>query len=112
MQNIPSNTFREVLCEMMAQHLSLEYSKTVGKLGPLDFTSRLMQGYLPSLPPMGREAAPGLAKYCIVTSFLFRAWAKEREMYPGLLGIVNDAIRKREERVETLKGPSRAEVEG
>ena len=77
MQNIPSNTFREVLCEMMAQHLSLEYGETVGKLGPLDFTSRLMQGLFLDEPTTGTIPSPNsinTLKVLIWVENLLPAW--------------------------------------
>ena len=114
MQNIQSVSFRIALCEMMAQQLSPESAKTISKLGQEDFSSRVLRGYILSLPPAGREAAPDLAKYCIVTGFLFRGWivyTKGEEEYSGLLGIVDEATSKRQGRLEMLRGSAKADVE-
>jgi len=113
-QNTQSFSFRTAICEMMAHYLSPESAETVSRLEPEDFASRILRGYVLSLPVGGRDAAPDLAKYCIVTGFLFRGWityTKGKEGYPGLVGIVNEANRKRQERLEMLRGPARVEVE-
>ena len=61
----------------MAQHLSLEYGETVGKLGPLDFTSRLMQGLFLDEPTTGTIPSPNsinTLKVLIWVENLLPAW--------------------------------------
>lgn len=99
----------------MAQQLSAESVKAINKFHLEDFSLKVFRAYIPSLPPTGREAATDLAKYCVVTGFLFRGWVvynKAKERYSGLSAIVQEAIRRREERLESLKDGARADVEG
>lgn len=112
MQNIQSCSFRIALCEMMAQQLSPESAKTISKFEE-DFSSRVLKCYILCLPPAGREAAPDLAKYCVVTGFLFRAWmvyTKGEEGYSGLTEVVDEAIRKRLGRLDMLRGSAKEDV--
>ena len=114
MQNIQSFSFRTALCEIIAQQLSPESARAISELEQEDFSSRVLKGYILSLPPTGREAAPDLAKYCVVTGFLFRGWivyTKGEEGYSGLLRIVDEANMKRLGRLEMLRGSAKEEVE-
>lgn len=98
----------------MAQQLSPESAETISKLEQEDFSARVLKGYILSLPPGGREAAPNLAKYCIVAGFLFRRWivyTKGKEGYSGLVGIVDEANRKRMGRLKMLRGSAKEDVE-
>jgi hypothetical protein len=48
-----------------------------------------------------------LIKYCRIVGLLFRTWAvytKGREGWPGLRGIIDDALRKRNERIAGMSG--------
>jgi hypothetical protein len=113
MQNIQSSSFRIALCEVMAQQLSPESAKAVSKLEQEDFSSRVLKCYILCLPPAGREAAPDLAKYCVVTGFLFRGWigyTKGEEGYSGLIEIVEEAHRKRLGRLDMLRGSAKEDV--
>ena len=107
--------FRTVLCDMIAQQLSPESTNIVARFQLGEFSSKVVQAYIPSLPSAGREAAPDLAKYCIVVGLLFRAWilyTKGQEGRAGLVAVVDEAVHRREERIKGLKGPARAKVEG
>lgn len=99
----------------MAQQLSPESVKSIAKHKEMEFSMKLLLAYIPSLPPTGREGAPDLAKYCIVTGILFRTWllyTKAQEGCPGLRVAIEKAIERRKERLESLKQSARAEVEG
>src|SRR5271170_1710385 len=110
-----SCSFQIALCEVMAYHLlSTESSKRVVKFHADGFATELIKGYMLSLPSGGREAATNLAKYCIITGFLFRGWVrhtKGEEGYPRLVEIGSEITRKREESLETLKPAERAKIE-
>jgi len=65
-----------------------------------------LMGYIRSLPPSGREAAPDLAKYSIIVGILFRSWIKHtegKEGGPELVVCVEEAIKRRESRIAALK---------
>ena len=113
-QNIPSFSFRIALCEMMAQQLSPESVKAINSFNLEEFPAKVLRAYIPSLPSGRRDGANDLVKYCIVVGFLFRGWVfstKAKERYPGLTGIVNEAIRKRKNRLESLKDGERQDIE-
>ena len=98
----------------MACQLSSEAVKIIIQLKLEEFSSKLFRAYLPSLPVTGREGAGDLATYCIVTGHLFRGWilhTKGKEGYYRLMDIIDDAIQKREARLESLKPSARRQVE-
>ena len=101
----------------MALRLSSEAAKLIRRLESDKYStssSRLFRGYLCSLPLTGREGAGDLAKYCIITGYLFRAWVlrtNKEERYDGLIDAVDDAIQKRDDRLQSLKPSARQEVE-
>jgi hypothetical protein len=98
----------------MAQQLSPESAKLIVQHKALDFSSKLLLAYIPSLPLTGRDAASHLAKYCIITGILFRGWlvyTNAEEGCPGLRVTIEKAIEKRKERLENLKPSAREEVE-
>jgi len=78
------------------------------------FTKNVFQHHLPCLPPTGKEGASDLMKYCIITGLLFRGWVlftNGQRKYPEMAQIIDNAIRRREQRVTELKGNAKEEVE-
>src|SRR5271169_6801895 len=99
---------------MMAQQLSPESVKAINNFNLKELSAKVFRAYVPSLPATRRDGANDLVKYCIVTGFLFRGWVvstKAKEGYPGLTEIINEAIRRRQNRLENLKDGGRGDVE-
>jgi hypothetical protein len=98
---------------MMAQQLSPESVKAINNFCLEELSAKVFRAYVPSLPAT-RDGSNDLIKYCIVTGFLFRGWVvstKAKEKYPGLTGIINEAIRRRENRLESLKDGGKGDAE-
>jgi hypothetical protein len=97
----------------MAQELCPEAGRAITRLRlELDFPSRIMEAYIPSLPPAGREGPVNLIKYCRIVGLLFRAWVvytKGQDGWPGLRGIIDDSLRKRNERIAGMSGGENVE---
>lgn len=99
----------------MANQLASELGKLqIVRLYDIDaFAENIFQHYLPCLPPTGKEAAPDLMKYCIITGLLFRGWVlytDGKTKYPEMTQIIDNAIRRREQRLTELKGDAKEEV--
>jgi hypothetical protein len=101
------------LCELIALRACVEAVKArVNE--KTDLVKKVIEGYLPCVPSTGRDAADNLGRYCIVCGFLLRAVLQynKDQQYPGITKIVDRAIRRRQERLESLKADPRAKVEG
>ena len=115
-------SFRTALCIFLAERLSPDAVRRIenlnyrrDSLGPPDLSLKIARGYLPALPPKGKDAASNLAKYCVVTGLILRGWmVSTKGMGKGkkeMRGAVDQAILVREERFQELKGGCKTEVE-
>ena len=94
---------------------SLKTSNALRKAGKDSLSDLLFQAYLPRVPSTKRDGARDLAQYCIAVGTLFRLWfnqTKGEETYLGSTEIVEEAIRKREEKLQSLKAHERKHIEG
>ena len=104
-----------ILCEYMSNQLAPEVGdlNMVGVYDMEIFTENVFKRHLPSLPPGGKEHASDLMKYCIISGLLFRGWilyTKGRTKYPAMAEIIENAVRRREQRISDLKSDAQNEV--
>src|ERR1700724_3025374 len=98
---------------MFAQQISPESAKSMAQLKKDGLSLLSLMGYIRSLPPSGKEAAPDLAKYSIIVGILLRSSIKYtawKEGGPDLVACVEEAINRRETRIAALKHGDREEI--
>jgi hypothetical protein len=105
------------LSESIADQLcpeALKAANSLRKSKSNTIREMLFQVYLPRIPQSKRDAARDLAQYCVAVGNLFRLWWRfggSAEGYLGSTEIVEEAILKREEKLESLKLGERMLVE-
>jgi hypothetical protein len=112
-QNIPGASFRAALSEQLAFKTCPEARDKA--LQCTHLADRLFLAYLPSLPA---KTAADLSRYCIATGILFRTWVRHKDdVGEGFCAfgrsareVVEDALGKRERRVEEVGVGSREDV--